>query len=689
VKKIRFTGPERETTIFEEHDDDAHLRLLCGMACSLGDASTGLENMRGPTIVLSGSGFEDAGFASIERSFDAQSARMAWSTGGGALRLESEWSFCPRTGVVSRKDRLVNTGKTRVTISRLQARFAFPPGRYEVYAQDSRWRSENQGAWMRLHAGSLRFGCEKGRTTQGGTPYICLREVGSERADQGLAFHLLPCGNWSIEVTARTTKDGHSYAVVALGYADNDLRLTLTPGLSLECPEILIQALPEGKPERAAPRLHRWLAEHRFMADRPELPVVYNTWFDQFEVLEVPRLRRQLSAARDAGCEVFVVDAGWYGQGSGDWFAQAGDWREKTAGAFHGQMAAFADEVRKAGLGFGLWMEPERFGPEAPIRRENSDWFLPGEAAFSRIDLSIPAAYAYLRSEMSRLIETYRLAWMKVDFNFELGIDASGGELSAYYQAWYRLLDELRLEHPQTVFEGCASGGMRLDLASLSHFDGHFLSDTVNPVEVVRICQGALLRLPPGRLMKWATMRSAGRTIPRYTKSLATSPEAIVTPCGAVWEPSETADVDFILSSALPGVLGLSGDLAGLPEEVRVRLREHVEFFKRWRRLIRRSVAHLLTGPALKTDRKGWVGVQLSDSESAILFAYRLDDGSASRRFVLRQLDPGATYSLHWHTPAGREPGSAPGSELMSEGMEIELPGRFQAAVIVVTREQK
>ncbi len=419
--------------------------------------------------------------------------------------------------------------------------------------------------------------------------------------------------------------------------------------------------------------------------------MVYNTWFDQFEVLEVPRLRRQLQAAKEVGCEVFVIDAGWYGPQAGDWFAQAGDWREKTDGAFRGSMAAFADEVRAAGLGFGLWMEPERFGRGVPIRQSHPDWFRPHEGTFARIDLGNPQAYAHLRSEISRLVETYRLAWMKVDFNFELELDASGHELSTYYRAWHGLLDEIRQKHPATVFEGCSSGGMRLELAILSHFDAHFLSDTVNPIDVLRIWQGALLRLPPGQLIKWAVLRSVGQTIPRYTQSLADSPPAIVTPCGAVWEAAEKVDVDFAVAAALPGVFGLSGDLAGLPDEARRRLREHVAFSKRWRRTIRRSVAHLLTPPALKTEREGWVAVQLSDPESgtAFLFVYRLNDGSVAtvtRRFALRDLDPGATYELTWHVPAGEKPRTMPAAELMSAGVEVALPLRHQAAVIVLTR---
>ena len=88
---------------------------------------------------------------------------------------------------------------------------------------------------------------------------------------------------------------------------------------------------------------------------------------------------------------------------------------------------AFADEVRSAGLGFGLWMEPERFGPGVPIRKEHPEWFFPREATFARIDLTRPDAREYLKREICRLVETYQLAWMKIDFKFELGRDAVGG----------------------------------------------------------------------------------------------------------------------------------------------------------------------------------------------------------------------------------------------------------------------
>ena len=160
-------------------------------------------------------------------------------------------------------------------------------------------------------------------------------------------------------------------------------------------------------------------------------------------------------------------------------------WREKQKSAFKGRMADFTDEVRAAGLGFGLWMEPERNSRLVPLAKEHPDWLLPGANGYYYPDLSQMKVYNHILSEISRLVETYELAWIKIDFNFELSIDPYRMEFANYYTKWYKLLDELRSKFPQVFFEGCASGGMRLDINTLSHFDGHFLSDNVNPFYVL------------------------------------------------------------------------------------------------------------------------------------------------------------------------------------------------------------
>lgn len=660
--------------------DGFQLARLCGERLAAG----GPARAQGVAVLATADARYEAGTLAcqrVRRLRDGVEARLR--AGDGGLEWRVVWRADRATGVVSRHDTLVNTGRMPQCVTRCLARVALPPGRYEVYTQMSRWCHENQGAWQPLHAG-LHLSHLSGRTTEGATPYLAIRRAA---AGGGLACHLLPRGNWTIRATPVPDMGELPFAVLELGPDDDTLRRPLPPGGSIELPEILFHSLPAGGPHPAAPALHRHLLANHFLSAKPCAPLVYNTWFDQFEILDVPRLRKQLAAAKAVGCEVFVVDAGWYGAGGPDWWAQAGDWREKTRAAFRGRMRAFAGEVRAAGLRFGLWMEPERFGPAAPVRADHPEWFIPCGAA-ARIDLTQPAARAWLRREIGRLVETYRLGWMKVDFNFALDTDASGAGLADYTAAWHGLLDEVRAAHPDTFFEGCSSGAMRGDLETLRHFDGHFLSDSVNPIDMLRITQGAWLRLPPGRLTRWTVVRPAGKVLPRYTMRVNASPAAILVPGGALWEPAECVDLDFALLAAMPGMFGLSGDLAGLTPGQRERVAAAVAFCKRWRRLIASAEGHLLTPPLPLECREGWIGLQLlsASADTSLVFLYRLGHAGAPPAFALRGLQPARTYRVECGL-AGGDAFPCAGETLMRDGLTPpRLPAGHHSAQVFVVR---
>ncbi|MBT3275170.1 MAG: hypothetical protein HN368_18595, partial [Spirochaetales bacterium] len=373
MKKHEYLDQELNSTCFTLRENGVCLDSLFGQNLGSSGNETDPARVAGLLSLSAGSNnFNSDQLILRESLFEEDSASMTWQTDNNELLLRSDWRYCRKTGIWLRSDTLTNESNEDVVIRRCLARFSLSPGSYELYSQGSRWCGENQGSWQALERGGVVLRSEGGRTTQGGTPFVCIRDSDSKEA---LIFHIIPKGNWIIKVTAGTAEgDSPSFAVVELGMADTHLFYSLAPGRSIELPQILIQKAPKGEPHLAAPNLHVYLLENIFAANEESVPIVYNTWFDDFEFLAVPRLRRQLKAAKEIGCEVFVVDAGWYGGAAGSWSEQTGDWREKEDAAFEGRMADFAEEVRSEGLGFGLWMEPERLCKSVPIRIEHPEW---------------------------------------------------------------------------------------------------------------------------------------------------------------------------------------------------------------------------------------------------------------------------------------------------------------------------
>lgn len=680
TQNLQVLGSSTRETIFIYEGRRLSLRLLCGIPCGLNDQDEGPQSTRG-MFALSIPGVSLTPLDWLCKVFDRQenTVHFEGSVGSIGLRWVSAWHWNEKEAILSRRDTLINDSEEPLSIHRAAMRFGLAPDRYDLWVQTSSWAHENQLQKVGFNGGRLSLASQGGRTLQGGAPYLFVTQIESGLS---LVFHLLPRGDWEISCDqSRHAGDvSRPFTTLELGPKTEGFDLLLQPGEAFLLPECWIEAAEGNQPEQAAPALQRHALQTLFSGRRPGFkktaPVVYNTWFDTFDTLETSRLRQQLAAARTAGCEVFVVDAGWYGNGAGGWHEQVGDWQEKTDAAFKGKMADFADEVRAAGLGFGLWMEPERLSPFAPAVAANPDWFLPGDGGFFYPDLTQPEVYAYIFSEMCRLIDTYHLAWMKVDFNFEMG--SSADTFAEYTDHWHALIDGLHRRYPDLFLEGCASGGMRSDLATLASFDAHFLSDTVNPFDAIRLTQGAALRLPTGRLTKWAVLRALPGGL---GTSHGDERSRLFAPACADWENCFEVDLDFCWLATLPGIPGLSGDLASLTAEQLARLAQFNGFYKQHRSFLLRSICTLLTPVQPQGDLSGWTAFELSAEGSGdmILLAYRMTDGRERRRFKLPGAKENREYAISTVDDSERVLAVVSGHDLKHKGWLVELPYQNRA----------
>lgn len=680
-----FSNSKSGLTSFVNTGQKIYLSRLFDMDCGFCGLDEGPYQTRGLFILDTKKNRYNNNIELIKCFENENQINIKWQTSDECLQIESDWRFDAKTGVWSRRDKLKNTGNERIVINRYLARFTFSPGNYEVYTQQSTAINENQGRWQDVHHKMISQTCKEGRSCEGATPILGIREKDEKL---GTAFHVVPVGNWLLRVSSHHKINSFPFVVVEAGISDLNLKITLESDELWEAPEILFHNLPSGEIHQGSYKLHQYINEYLTNTSIKEPPVVYNTWFDDFEHLKLDRLRKQLKAAQKAGCEVFVVDAGWFGSDEGHWAQQVGNWQEKQESAFLGNMKKFADEVREAGLGFGLWMEPERVSPETPIYQEHPQWFVSNRSGFYYHDLSQMEVYSYLLAEITRLIETYELAWMKIDFNFAFGYDPSHSEFYKYYKNWYSLLDELQNKYPDVFFEGCAGGGLRSDINTVTHFDGHFLSDTVNPYEVLRIYQSACLRLHPGRITKWAALRNIGQVIPPYEKPLELSDEAVITAGGANWENSFNVPLEFIIRAALPGIIALTGDIASLNSEYLEKIKFDLEFYKEWREFITDSVLYLLTPPKPKGNWKGWVAFQLRQpgSEDNLVFVYRLKDNCERKKFFLQGIKPGKKYRIiDIDNPQSEH--SIKGKSLRRKGFKVGIESKNSAVIFKILEE--
>ena len=570
---------------------------------------------------------------------------------GGSVSIEANGLIVETTetagvaGVTHRRTVVRNVSDRPLTATCLLDVFRFEGGDFEVYTQANTWMNESRGVWQPLHANVEARGGGM-RTSFGAAPVLA---VWNRQTRRGRVFHLMSDAAWEMRASAMPGDGEKTFLQIEVGMDSRHLHYAIQPGGEVALPEVVFYDFTD-RMDLDCHKLHAWWnANHPSRA----MPSIYNTWLCRFDKLDFGFVMKQVRKAGELGLEYFVIDAGWFGKAE-DWTAARGDWREIPDGWLGGRLKELADAVRAAGMKFGLWIEAENASAKSEIVRAHPEYFrrLGGEFY---LDFTRDDARGYLLGTVDSLVEEYGVAFIKFDYNCDPRVDPSGRDFADYNAGYRRFIREVRARHPGIYLEGCASGGLMMDLGWARDFDSFWLSDNQSPIHGLRIAKETMLRMPPRLIERWITVRSAEGLQPDYngrdTRLLATE--------DAGWRDMRSVAPDFVAAFAAGGVIGFSCDLTALSEAHADYFRKLVADRKRDEAFWRGAVGRILC------DTPEVVALQYSDAALEDVRVVVATGRSRQGEVVVRPvLDPALEYE---HDGQRRK-----GTSWMEHGVAVE-----------------
>lgn len=481
-----------------------------------------------------------------------------------------------KNGVVIRKDYLENISDHPQEINGLLSRFCLDSNSYEVYTQYNGWQGESNGGWQKLIT-QITAAAQGIRTSDSATPMMAMHNL---YTGKNIVFHLLPNAQW--KMTARKFPcAGKEIVVVETGFNDTGLRLSAAPGEIIELPTV-IAFCAENKTDLDAYKLHE---VYNDMYPRKELPVIYNSWLYCFDNVDVDDLLRQVDCAADLGFEAFMIDAGWFGNGD-SWFTSVGDWEENAVSGPKGRLIEVSERVRKRGMIFGLWFEPERANPQSNSAKQHPDYYI--NNIF--LDFSKEEARNYIMEKISKQIEKYSIGWVKFDFNDTTTVDPSGNGFYRYLKGKKLFIEAMRERFPHLYITNCGAGGQCMDLYHGTHYDSFWLSDNQGSYQGIEIVKNTLKRMPTGLIERWNVQKYWDGFRPYWEKE----PVGVMLSCNnATWDFVINVNDCFTKGFLTGGPMGWSCDL-DVPANYKALWSEWIAEHKKERNFYKSATARIL-----------------------------------------------------------------------------------------------
>ena len=502
------------------------------------------------------------------------------------LDIQSHYEAFDGLPVVRRHVEISNTGEGPIGIEYLSSAMlhglADPThydGQLKIWIAYNSWMAEGQ--WHSYRPSELGF-VENMRTSWSQASaasvgswstekYLPMAVVENTKLGVAWFWQIEHNGSWYWEISNLAERGIRSSDVYAyLGGPDqlhSQAWKNLEPGKTYKTVPVAIGCVRGGFQEavQALTSYREQICIRKRSAQHLACPVIFNDymnclWGDPTEEKELPLI----DAAAEAGCEYFVIDAGWYAERSEDWSSTVGAWQPSKTRWPRG-IRFVLDRIREKGMVPGLWLEPEVAGKHSTLAEKPDNWFFLRHSQRviknSRLllDFRNPEVRSYLDNVVERLVNEYGVGYIKMDYNTDtlegtsLKADSLGQGLLEHNRAVLNWLDGLLDRYPELVIENCGSGGGRMDYGMLSHTQLQSCTDQEEYLRLPAIATGASAGVAPSQLALWSY-------------------------------PRQGADADqasFNMVTAMLLRIHQSGHLAGLDVPAAVQVKEGIRIYKK------------------------------------------------------------------------------------------------------------
>ena len=410
--------------------------------------------------------------------------------------------------IITQSVKIENTGKEAFDIEKIASCCVnFPSMSYNMVNLYGTWARERTATTHHLVHGIQSVASKRGSSSHNHNPFVALvDDKGGEDYGDAFGFNLVYSGNFAIDIET----DYLECTRLVMGINPIDFNWYLEPGEEFQSPEAVMAYSPNGLGGMSR-TFHDFYNNNliRGTWKNKKRPLLINSWEGSRFDFDDETLVRYAKQAKELGCELLVMDDGWFGVRNCD-DSSLGDWYVNED-KLNGPLSKLIERVNAEGMEFGIWYEPEMISPDSDIYRAHPDWCVHVEGR----DIS-PARQQYvidmtrqdvrdnIFNQMYDVLSKNNIAYLKWDYNRPISEPASMALDKKHQKEFfhrfilgtYELMDRITSAFPDILFESCSGGGGRYDPVMLYYMPQTWASDNTDPIERLRIQFGTSMCYP-------------------------------------------------------------------------------------------------------------------------------------------------------------------------------------------------